>query len=104
MVAFLTRLMVVLRARFKSRARLETENLVLRQQLLVQYGSSFGGAGGPLRWYPGGTENASIFANCSWIYPKLLRCFAPAQPLNVNRSPYLPVQFHAFHPSAFNPP
>jgi len=29
MVAFLTRLMVVLRARFKSRARLEAENLVL---------------------------------------------------------------------------
>jgi hypothetical protein len=35
MVAFLIRLMVVLRARFKSRARLEAENLVLRQQLLV---------------------------------------------------------------------
>jgi transposase InsO family protein len=35
MVAFLTRLMLVLRARFRSRARLEAENLVLRQQLLV---------------------------------------------------------------------
>jgi hypothetical protein len=35
MVAFLTRLMVVLRAHLKSRARLEAENLVLRQQLLV---------------------------------------------------------------------
>ena len=35
MVAFLTRLMLMLRARFKSRARLEAENLVLRQQLLV---------------------------------------------------------------------
>jgi len=35
MVALLTRLMVVLRARFKSWARLEAENLVLRQQLLV---------------------------------------------------------------------
>ncbi len=35
MVAFLTRLMVVLRTRFESRARLEAENLVLRQQLVV---------------------------------------------------------------------
>lgn len=35
MVAFLTRLMLVLRAGFESRARLEAENLVLRQQLLV---------------------------------------------------------------------
>jgi hypothetical protein len=35
MVALLTRLMLVLRARFMSRARLEAENLVLRQQLLV---------------------------------------------------------------------
>lgn len=35
MVTLLTRLMLVLRARFESRARLEAENLVLRQQLLV---------------------------------------------------------------------
>jgi transposase InsO family protein len=35
MAALLTRLMLVLRARFKSRARLEAENLMLRQQLLV---------------------------------------------------------------------
>jgi transposase InsO family protein len=35
MVAFLTRLVVALRLRFTSRARLEAENLVLRQQLLV---------------------------------------------------------------------
>jgi hypothetical protein len=35
MAAVLTRLMLVLRAGFKSRARLEAENLVLRQQLLV---------------------------------------------------------------------
>jgi hypothetical protein len=38
------------------------------------------------------------------IDPESPRCFAPAQSLNVNRSPHLPVQFHAFHPSAFNPP
>jgi hypothetical protein len=35
MVAFLTRLMLVLRAWFKSRVSLEAENVVLRQQLLV---------------------------------------------------------------------
>lgn len=35
MVTVLTRLMLVLRAGFESRARLEAENLVLRQQLLV---------------------------------------------------------------------
>ena len=35
MVALLTRLMLVLRASFESRARLEAENLVLRRQLLL---------------------------------------------------------------------
>ena len=35
MVAFLTRLLLVLRSRVKSRVRLEAENLVLRQQLVV---------------------------------------------------------------------
>jgi Integrase core domain len=35
MVAFLAQLMLVWRAHFESRARLEAENLVLRQQLLV---------------------------------------------------------------------
>jgi hypothetical protein len=29
---------------------------------------------------------------------------APGQSLYVHRSPYLPVQFHIFHPSAFNTP
>jgi hypothetical protein len=32
------------------------------------------------------------------------RCFAPAQALYINRSSHLPIQFHAFHPSAFNAP
>jgi hypothetical protein len=36
MVAFLTRLMLVLRAWLKSRVNLEAENLVLRQQLSVR--------------------------------------------------------------------
>ena len=35
MVALVTRLMLVLHARFKSRVSLEAENVVLRQQLLV---------------------------------------------------------------------
>jgi hypothetical protein len=37
MVAFLTRLMLVIRGQVRSRARLEAENLVLRQQLSVLY-------------------------------------------------------------------
>jgi hypothetical protein len=35
MVAFLTRLLLAIRSRFARRARLEAENLVLRQQLVV---------------------------------------------------------------------
>jgi transposase InsO family protein len=35
MVVFLTRLLLILRARFKSRERLEAENTVLRQQVIV---------------------------------------------------------------------
>ena len=38
------------------------------------------------------------------VDPKSPRCLAPAQPFNINRSSHLPIQFHAFHPSAFNPP
>ena len=39
-----------------------------------------------------------------WVDPESPRCLAPAQPLYINRSSHLPIQFHAFHPSAFNPP
>jgi hypothetical protein len=35
MVEFLTKLLLVARSRLKSRARLEAENLVLRQQVIV---------------------------------------------------------------------
>jgi hypothetical protein len=35
MVAFLTQLLLAIRSRFTSRARLEAENLLLRQQLVV---------------------------------------------------------------------
>ncbi len=35
MVAFLTRILLILRARFKSRERLEAENILLRQQVIV---------------------------------------------------------------------
>ena len=38
------------------------------------------------------------------VDPEPTRRFPPAQPLYINRSPHLPIQFHAFHPSAFNPP
>jgi len=35
MVAFLTQLLLAIRSRFTRRARLEAENLILRQQLVV---------------------------------------------------------------------
>jgi hypothetical protein len=35
MVAFLTQLLLAIRSRFTRRARLEAENLLLRQQLIV---------------------------------------------------------------------
>jgi hypothetical protein len=35
MVAFLTQLLLTIRSRFTRRARLEAENLLLRQQLVV---------------------------------------------------------------------
>ena len=35
MLEFLTKLLLVARSRLKSRARLEAENLVLRQQVIV---------------------------------------------------------------------
>ena len=35
--------------------------------------------------------------------PKPPRRLPSAQPLHIHRSPYLPVQFHAFHPSALCP-
>ena len=35
MVAFLTQLLLTIRSRFTQRARLEAENLLLRQQLVV---------------------------------------------------------------------
>src|SRR6516162_5715586 len=35
MVAFLTRILLIMLARFKSRERLEAENIVLRQQIIV---------------------------------------------------------------------
>jgi hypothetical protein len=35
MVAFLARLLLAIRSRFARRARLEAENLVLRQQIIV---------------------------------------------------------------------
>ena len=37
--------------------------------MIPAYGSSFGRAGGRLRRYPGGTENASIFATVRGSIP-----------------------------------
>jgi len=44
MVEFLIKLLLVARSRLKSRARLEAENLVLRQQLIVLAASPVAGA------------------------------------------------------------
>ena len=45
MFAFLTKLLLVAQARLKSRARLEAENLVLRQQVIVLSRKSGRGCG-----------------------------------------------------------
>ena len=37
------------------------------------------------------------------VDPKSPRRLPPAHPLHIHRSPHLPVQFHAFHPSALCP-
>ena len=60
-------------------------------------GSSFGRLGGRLRRYPGGTENASIFATVRGSIPKRR---AASRRLNLNRKTNLSVKLHALHPSA----
>jgi hypothetical protein len=40
MVAFLTQLLLAMRSRFTSRAQLEAENLILRQQLVILWRKS----------------------------------------------------------------
>jgi hypothetical protein len=54
-------------------------------------GSSFGRAGGRLRRYPGGTENASIFATVRGSIPKRRAASPPAHTFNLNRKPNLSV-------------
>src|ERR1035441_10529277 len=40
---------------------------------------------------------------CPRVDPKPPRRLPPAHPLHIHRAPHLPVQFHAFHPSALCP-
>jgi len=47
-------------------------------------GSSFGRAGGRLRRYPGGTENASILATVRGSIPKRRAALPLAHPFNLN--------------------
>ena len=54
-------------------------------------GSSFGRAGGRLRRYPGGTENASIFATVRGSIPKRRAASRRLHPLHVNCSSNLRV-------------
>ena len=68
-------------------------------------GSSFGRAGGRLRRYPGGTENASILATVPRVNPKLPRCFPSAQTLDLYHVTNPPIKLHHLHPppSAITP-
>ena len=68
--------------------------------MIPRNGSSFGRAGGRLRRYPGGTENASIFATVRGSIPKRRAASPLTDPLYINCSSYLCVQFHPLHPSA----
>jgi hypothetical protein len=71
----------------------------IRRQDLVDdpvNGSSLGRAGGRLRRYPGGTENASIFATVRGS--KTPRRFPPAHTFNLNRITNLSVKLHTLIP------
>ena len=53
--------------------------------MIPMNGSSFGRAGGLLRRYPGGTENASILATVRGSIPNRRAASRSAHPLNLNR-------------------
>jgi transposase InsO family protein len=78
MVAFLIHLLLALRSRFKRRARLEAENLVLRQQLVVLR-----------RQHPGRVTlwnvDRLLFVWLYRLYPALLDAFLIVQPETVIR-------------------
>ncbi len=78
MVAFLIQLLLALRSRFKRRARLEAENLVLRQQLVVLR-----------RQHPGRVTlwnvDRLLFVWLYRLYPALLDAFLIVRPETVIR-------------------
>lgn len=78
MVALLTRLMLVLRSRFKSRVRLEAENIILRQQLIVSSRKSQVRAG--LR----NTEHP-LFVWLYRLFPSILNAITIVKPETVIR-------------------
>ena len=61
-------------------------------------GSSSGRAGGRLRRYPGGTENARHLGYRPRVNPKLPRCFPSAQTLDLYRVTNPPIKLHHLHP------
>jgi hypothetical protein len=78
MFAFLTRLLLVIRSRFARRARLEAENLILRQQLVVLRRKS------PARvrlW----NIDRLLFAWLYRLYPSLLDAIIIVRPETVIR-------------------
>ena len=68
--------------------------------MIAVNGSSFGRAGGRLRRYPGGTENASILATVRGSIPKRRAASRRLDPFNLNRKTNPSVKLHALHPPA----
>jgi hypothetical protein len=79
MVEFLTNLLLVARSRLKSRARLEAENLVLRQQVIVLSLKS------PPRVWLGNIDRL-IFVWVYRLFPSILNAITIVKPETVIRS------------------
>jgi hypothetical protein len=79
MVAFLTQLQLAIRSRFTQRTRLEVENLILRQQLVVLRRKS------STRVRPWNIEKASLWPRFGWprlsrpLFKSILRLHLPMQ-------------------------
>jgi hypothetical protein len=78
MVAFVTQLLLILRARFKGRQRLEAENILLRQQVIVL--SRSGSARVRLR-----NLDRLIFVCLYRVFPSLLDAIVIVKPETVIR-------------------
>ena len=79
MFAFLTKLLLVARSRLKSRASLEAENLVLRQQLIVLSRKS------PIAGAAVEHRSVALRLAVSMLYPSILNAITVVQPETVIR-------------------